>query len=308
MSWLFCRPFTPIEFICVKDHVAPHHDQLVHRLSRHASAPPAECRGRVGCPMARPLAAAWHRIEIGKTPCRTHMLRHALIAGSLTVITLSSATRPRASTGLAVRLLEHGRLLLLPYRRWLRLDAAMPETVVAYHGARGDPADPHALLSADLRQGRARSGAPTALQRLDKYLAGHNRSGARLRAVGPIVQREEAPGRWLVSVDLPGVEEAFMAAVSGNGRVRIRPVQIEFLAVLRMSGRPAPEAIAGGGAAISAALAGTMWLPAGGPMARLHRPPTILPFANRFEVALPIARVRYDAPSQREACGDAGRH
>jgi hypothetical protein len=137
----------------------------------------------------------------------------------------------------------------------------------------------------------------TALQRLDKYLAGYNRSGARLRAVGPIVQREEAPGRWLVSVDLPGVEDAFVAAVSRNGKVRIRPAQTEFLAVLRMSGRPAPEATAGGVAAISAALAGTMWLPAGGPMVRLHRPPAILPFANHFEVALPITRLRYAAPS-----------
>ena len=32
-----------------------------------------------------------------------------------------------------------------------------------------------------------------------------------------------------------------MAAVSGNGEVRIRPAQTEFLAVLRMSGRPRPR-------------------------------------------------------------------
>lgn len=107
---------------------------------------------------------------------------------------------------------------------------------------------------------------------------------------------------------MPGVEDAFVATVSRNGRVRIRPAQTEFLAVLRMSGRPTPRAIAGGGAAISTALAGTMWLPAGGPLIRLHRPPAILPFTNRFEVALPITRLRYDAPSQREACGEAGRH
>ena len=230
------------------------------------------------------------------------------MAGSLAVITLRTATRPRGNTGLAVRLLEYLPRLLLPHRRWLQLDLARPETVVSYHGA-VEIRQIHTGFSVQTCvKGEPDRARATALQRLDKYLAGHNRSGARLRAVGPIVQREEAPGRWLVSVDLPGVEEALVAAVSRNGKVRIRPAQTEFLAVLRMSGRPTPEAIAGGGAAISAALAGTMWLPAGGPMIRLHRPPAILPFANRFEVALPIARVRYDAPSQREACGDAGRH
>ena len=224
------------------------------------------------------------------------------------MITLSAATRPRGSTGLGTRLLEHLPRLLHPSRRWLQLDAARPETVVACHCA-VEIRQIHTGFSVQTCvKGEPDRARATAFQRLDKYLARHNRSGARLRAAGPIVQREEAPGRWLVSVDLPGVEEAFVAAVSGNGKVRIRPAQTEFLAVLRMSGRPTPEAIAGGGAAISAALAGTMWLPAGGPMVRLHRPPAILPFANRFEVALPIARVRYDAPSQREACGDAGRH
>jgi hypothetical protein len=219
------------------------------------------------------------------------------MAGSLAVITLRTATRPRGNTDLAVRLLEYLPRLLLPHRRWLQLDEARPEAVVSYHGA-VEIRQIHPGFSVQTCvKGEPDRARATALQRLDKYLAGYNRSGARLRAVGPIVQREEAPGRWLVSVDLPGVEDAFVAAVSRNGKVRIRPAQTEFLAVLRMSGRPAPEAIAGGVAAISAALAGTMWLPAGGPMVRLHRPPAILPFANRFEVALPITRLRYAAPS-----------
>ena len=236
------------------------------------------------------------------------MARLAHMAGSLAVIAPSAATRPRGSTGRAVQLLEHLPRLLRPHRPWLRLDEAQPESVVSYHGA------------VEIRQIRAGftvqtcvKGEPdraraTALQRLAQFLAGYNRSGTPLHAAGPIVQREEASGRWLVSVDLPGVEDAFVAAASRNGKVQIRPTQTEFHAILRMSGRPTPEAIAGGVTAISAALAGTMWWPAGGPMVRLHRPPAILPFANRFEVALPITRLRYATPFQRGACGDARRH
>ncbi len=170
----------------------------------------------------------------------------------------------------------------------------------------GDQANPRGLHGADLCQGRARSSAVRRrYKRLAQYLAGYNRSGTPLRAAGPLVQREEASGRWLVSVGLPGVEDAFVAAASRNGKVRIRPTRTEVHAILRMSGRPTPEAIAGGVTSISAALAGTMWWPAGGPMVRLHRPPAILPFANRFEVALPITRLRYATPFQRGACGDA---
>jgi SOUL heme-binding protein len=230
------------------------------------------------------------------------------MAGSLAVITLRTATRPRGKAGLAVRLLEYLPRQLVPHRRWLQLDEATPETVVSYHGA-VEIRQIHTGFSVQTCvKGEPDRARATALQRLAQYLTRYNRSGTRLRAAGPIMQREEAPGRWLVSVDLPGVEDALVAAVSRNGKVRIRPAQTEFLAVLRMSGRPTPEAIAGGGASISAALAGTMWLPAGGPMIRLHRPPAILPFASSFEVALPIARVRYAAPSQRGPCCAAGRH
>jgi SOUL heme-binding protein len=236
------------------------------------------------------------------------MARHAHMAGSLAVTAPNAATRPHGNTGLAVRLLEHLPRLLLQRRPWLRLDDAQPESVVSYHGA-VEVRQTHAGFTVQTCvKGEPDRARATALQRLAQYLAGYNRSGTRLRAAGPIVQREEAPGRWLVSVGLPGVEDSFVAPVSRNGKVRIRPAETEVHAILRMSGRPSPEAIAGGVAAISAALAGTMWWPAGGPMVRLHRRPAILPFANRFEVALPITRLRYATPFQRGACGDASRH
>ena len=224
------------------------------------------------------------------------------------MITPNAAASPHGNTGLAVRLLEHVPSLLLSRRPWLQLDAARPETVVSYHGAVEIRQIRAGFSVQTCVKGEPERARATALQRLAQYLAGYNRSGTPLRAAGPLVQREEASGRWLVSVDLPGVEDAFVAAASRNGKVRIRPTRTEVHAILRMSGRPTPEAIAGGVTAISAALAGTMWWPAGGPMVRLHRPPAILPFANRFEVALPITRLRYATPFQRGACGDARRH
>lgn len=115
------------------------------------------------------------------------MFRHVLIARSLAVITLSAATRPRGSTVLAVRLLEHLPRLLLPPRRWLQLDAARPESVVAYHGA-VEIRQIHTGFSVQTCvKGEPDRARATALPRLDKYLAGHNRSGAPLRAAGPIV-------------------------------------------------------------------------------------------------------------------------
>lgn len=191
--------------------------------------------------------------------------------------------------------------------RWclLRLDAVIAETVVSRHG-KVEVRETDAGLWVQTRvKGDPDRARATALQRITAYLAGSERIGIRLRTAGPLVQTEEASGRWLVRIGLPGVYDAAAGALSRNGKVRIRPVQSEVLAVLRMSGRLAPEAIARADAAIRAALTGTAWTPTDRPMIRLYRPPSIAPFANRFEVAVPIARRCRDAQSQREVCGGA---
>ena len=304
MPRLFRRPLTPIEFICATDHVVRHHDQLVRQLSPHAAAPPAEPRAGVRCRRPWSVAADRHRIPVSEAPFWTLMARQAVMAGFLVMKATSAATRPCGNTSLIARLLEQLPRLLVPYGRWLQLDEASPETVVSHHGA-VEIRQTHATFSVQTCvKGEPDRARTTALQRLANYLAGNNRSGTRLRAAGPLVQREEAPGRWLVSVALPSVEDACVAAVSRNGKVRIRPTRPELHAVLRMYGRPTPKAMARGDAAIRAALAGSLWAPAGGPAIRLHRLPAILPFTYRFEVALPIARQHYYAPCLREACGD----
>ena len=89
-----------------------------------------------------------------------------------------------------------------------------------------------------------------------------------------------------------------------HGKIRIRPMQPELQAVLRMYGRPTPRAMARTDTVIRAALADTMWVPSGGPAIRLLRAPTILPLPCRFEVALPIERRHYYAAPQRDAHAD----
>jgi hypothetical protein len=215
----------------------------------------------------------------------------------------SAASKPRDNAGLVARLLRHLARPLLPHGRWLRLDEANPETVVSCHGAveiRQTPAGFSVQTCVKGEPARARA---TALQRLANYLTRTDRGGTRLRVAGPLLQREEAPGRWLISVGLPGVEDALVAAVSRNGKVRIRPVQPELHAVLFMYGRPTPKALARADAAIRATLARTMWVPSGGPTIRLRRPLAILPFAGSFEIALPVVGQQYHVAAQHERRG-----
>ena len=200
----------------------------------------------------------------------------------------SAATRPHGGSGLVARLLEWLPRLLPPFWPALRLDEASPETIIARYGA-VEVRQTHAGFSVQTCvKGVPDQARATALRRLANYLGGKNRNGSRLRGAGPLVQKEAAPGRWLVSVGLPGVEDAFVAAVSRNGKVRICQAQPEAIAVARLSGRPTPQAILRGDAMIRAALAGTEWLSIGKPMIRMDAPPSILPFVGHFEVALPV--------------------
>ncbi len=129
----------------------------------------------------------------------------------------------------------------------------------------------------------------TALQRLSNYVNGKNRSGRRLRAARPLVQTEELTGRWRMRIALPCVDSDFVAAAGRNGRVRLRALDLETLAVIRVLGRPTPPAIEHATTAIRHAIAATQWEPTGGVMLRLHALPTVLPHLGRFEVALPVA-------------------
>jgi hypothetical protein len=208
----------------------------------------------------------------------------------------SAATGHGGNTGFAARLIEYLRRLLAVRWPLLRIGEASSETVVSRHGVVEIREINAGFLVQTRVKGDLDRARTTALQRIAKFIAGGNRRGTPLPAATPLVQREEAPGRWLVSAQLPGADDAFVGALLRNGKVRICPAQPELLAVLSIRGRPAPQAIARGDAAIHAAIVGTEWTPAGEPVIRQHRPPTMLPFGNHFEVAIPVVRRRCDAP------------
>ncbi len=218
--------------------------------------------------------------------------------GRRAVTTFAAAASPHGHAGFIMRMAEYVRHRLGSRWRTLHLREAHPESVVAHHGAVDVRQSSAGLLVQTRVKGEPDRARATALQRIARCLAANDRFGTPLNAAGPLVQREEAPDRWLVSIRLPGGDEIPMAAVPRKGKVRIGPAQSEYVAVVRISGRSTRPAIAKGEAAIRAALVGSMWEPAAGPMIRLHRPPSVLPFANRFEVALPVARQNFDPPSE----------
>jgi hypothetical protein len=224
------------------------------------------------------------------------------------MIASNAAARSHGNTGVIARLLESFPRLFPPHWPLFRLGETSPETVVARHGA-VEIRRTRAGLSAQTRVkgefGQARS---TALRRLAIYVGGDNRCGTPLGIMRPVVQRLEAPGRWQVCIGVDVSVSALIMAASPQGRIRIRAVPSELLAVLRLTGCPSPLAIERGKATIIDAIVNTEWTAAGEPMIRLHRPPAILPFANRFEVAVPITDRRHDASSQHGVCRNAAQH
>jgi hypothetical protein len=115
-----------------------------------------------------------------------------------------------------------------------------------------------------------------------------NRGRIRLRVVRPLVQTEEAMGRWRIRVALPCVDTDFVAASGRSGRVSLRALESQTLAVIRVPGRPTPLAIQHAETAIRHAIATTRWQATGAAMLRLHTLPAALPFLGRFEVAVPV--------------------
>jgi SOUL heme-binding protein len=128
----------------------------------------------------------------------------------------------------------------------------------------------------------------TGLQRLTGYLNGDNSGGAVLRAEGPVIQQQLGPQLWLISVRLPMVRDDAIAPAPRAPKVKLWPEQPGWLAVVRMSGRPAHDAVAAGDAMVLDAIANTDWVATGAPMVRLRASRSVQWFASSFEVAVPV--------------------
>lgn len=210
------------------------------------------------------------------------------MAATHTVSGFGSASGPGLAGDLIARLSEKVHRLLHRNGRLFRSNETADELIVASHG----PVEIRRTLACwsletSVKGGPDRARA-TALCRLANYVNGKNPSRTLLHVVRPLVQTEESRGRWRIRVTLPGVDGDFVAASGRNGRVRLRAMESETLAVIRVPGRPTSLAIQHAETAIRHAVATTRWEASGGAMLRLHALSTVLPFLGRFEVAVPV--------------------
>jgi len=171
---------------------------------------------------------------------------------------------------------------------FLRLSNPPDETMLASVGPIQIKQLPPACVAQTCAKGELDAARGTALKRLVRYVTGENYSGIPVAVMRPVVQQEQAPGRWLIRVGLPEVSSVLAAPTPCTRKIKINSGEAEVVAVARVAGRPTQRALTAGEAAIVAALAGTKWTVTGAPMIRLYAPCSILPFRGSFEVAVPI--------------------
>ena len=163
------------------------------------------------------------------------------------------------------------------------------ETVVASYGPAKIRQVPPCCIAQTSVKGEVDTARGTGLQRLAKYVGGENRRGTVLEAERPVVQQRISPGLWSVTIRLPTVRDAHAAPMPRSPKVKIGSQQPTTLAVISMSGHPTEHRIARGEATVLEAIARTPWFRTGVPVIRMYVPCSPLPFACRFEVAVPVA-------------------
>jgi hypothetical protein len=134
----------------------------------------------------------------------------------------------------------------------------------------------------------------TAMRRLTNYLNGENGGGVVLQAERPVIQQQVGPRLWRISVRLSIVPDDLVALTPRAPKVQLWSVQPGWLAVVRMSERPAITAVAKGDAMVLDAIANTDWVATGSPMIRLHLPAPMRWLRRGFEVGVPVVPCRHD--------------
>lgn len=178
---------------------------------------------------------------------------------------------------------------LLPAdRRLLRRSAILKEIVLATLGPVELRCTRASFVARTMAKGEQDAALQTALRRPANYADGDNRAGLPMRTARPIMELPGAPGTWLARIGLPGVYAESAAPTPRSPKVRIVARRSETLVIIRLAGRPKPQSLARGEAAIRAAIAGSEWSVCGPAMLRLHAPLGLLPWTGSFEVAVPV--------------------
>jgi SOUL heme-binding protein len=176
--------------------------------------------------------------------------------------------------------------------RWLvlGLSDAADELSLARYGALEVRRTAGGLFAQTRVKGEQEQALATALQRVRQFLCKNQRSGLDIRLQRPLVQSEEAPGRWVVRMGLIGPEEGIVSPASRGGRVRVVFTAPETVAMLRVAGRATTGSVRRATTMILDVLDATPWMAIGEPFIRLRDALSVLPFLGHFEVAVPVSK------------------
>lgn len=138
-------------------------------------------------------------------------------------------------------------------------------------------------------------------RRLAGYIFGKNTTNTSIAMTAPVAQSENiamtAPvaqtagpsGAWTISFYMPASFTLATLPKPLDPGIHLHEVPAATLAVLRFSGIPGSQAVATAEQKLLGILEGTVWVPAGPPVAWFYDPPWTLPWARRNEVAVPVA-------------------
>lgn len=302
---LFPKARNPIEFICACGHFGCHEHCICHipssstasvvakgpnivtRRLRHKSTVPAGS-ARVPAAMRRRVSRETGFATGPSVPASEPRENQSW----RTAGTAANDDTSRSSSGKVLKAgLLRFCLKVLP-ANWLvpRWRAAPGESVIASRGSVEIRKIPAGCVAQTCVKGEPAKARETALRRLAKYTHGNNRSSAILDTARPVMQQEQAPGRWLIGVRLAKFGDTLNAPAPCEPKVKLISRASEILAVVRVAGRPARGSITAGGAIILNAIDGTDWIATGSPMIRLRGRRPLPWLGSGFEVAVPVAR------------------
>lgn len=206
------------------------------------------------------------------------------------MIATSAASSPPASHARFLPLLT--RLPALVPNQWLVLgfSNAAEERVLASYGPIEIRQTRGGLAAQTRVKGEQEQALATALQRVRQFLYKNQRNDLDVRLQRPLVQAEEAPGRWVVRMGLIGPPEGIVSPASRGGRVRVIFAGAENVATLRVAGRATTGSVRRAAARIFNSLEITPWEATGEPLIRFQSPFCTVPLLAHFEVAIPVSR------------------
>jgi hypothetical protein len=189
----------------------------------------------------------------------------------------------------------------------MRTTEEPPFTVIAREGEVEIRRYGPRLLAEVEVEGGAQAARNQGFRPLAAYIFGENRAAERIGMTAPVAQQGSerigmtAPvaqqevqqgegGRWRIGFFMPARYARETLPLPRDGRVTLREVPEETVAVLRFSGLTGEAAVRAAEARLEALLAATPWRATGPGGAWFYDPPWTIPALRRSEVWRPVTR------------------